>query len=194
MFNLILLFILSCVAAKPAPKKSVEVITNSVTTEIIAEECSYETDNVACDFKIMSSTGNEVSLFQFRGKTVILQFSVMWCHWCQVGAKDGDAVVQHYGDDKVVWLSVFLSNPRGKIPSVNDLKMWGEFYDIEDQYLLVGNEELVVEQLGKGQPIIKGFPSYFIIDEHGVINGKFLGYNPDMLKSAIKNQIQKTRK
>jgi len=194
MFNLILLFVISCVSIKPMPEKTVEVITNSPTTEASLEECSYEIGKVACDFKSLSSTGKQVSLSQFRGKTVVLQISVMWCHWCQVGANDGDPIVRHYGDDKIAWISLLLSNPRGKVPSVNDLRMWGDFYDIEKQHLLTGSKDLVINKMGKGKPIIEGFPSYFIIDEQGVVVDKLLGYSPDALKSSVKSHVQKTIK
>lgn len=55
----------------------------------------------APDFKVTDKDGNEVSLSDFLGKPVVINFWATWCGYCKSEMPDFDEVYKEVGDDVV---------------------------------------------------------------------------------------------
>ena len=82
---------------------------------VSGHETSAETDDPsktkALDFTMLNSEGEEVSLYDYVGKPIVLNFWASWCPPCKAEMPDFEAAYQKYGDD-VVFLMVNLTDGR----------------------------------------------------------------------------------
>ena len=83
--------------------------------ETIPEESGTEpveeVDYSAPDFTMLDWEGNEVTLSQFVGKPIVLNFWASWCGPCKSEMPDFDAAYQEYGED-IQFLMVNVTGGR----------------------------------------------------------------------------------
>lgn len=70
-----------------------------------------EAGETAPDFTVIDTDGNEVSLSDFAGKPVIINFWATWCGPCKIELPDFDSLYAEYADD-VVFLMINLTDGR----------------------------------------------------------------------------------
>ena len=75
----------------------------------VTEETTEEAKDMAPDFVVYDADGNEVSLADFRGKPVILNFWASWCGPCKSEMPDFQEVYDEYGEE-VHFLMVNLTD------------------------------------------------------------------------------------
>jgi thiol-disulfide isomerase/thioredoxin len=78
----------------------------------------------ALDIRGTDARGDEVSLWQFYGSTVLVDISTMWCSPCQELGVGSEAVYQAYKDLGFVYLTVLHENIENEPPSSEDLALW----------------------------------------------------------------------
>lgn len=96
-------------------------------------------------FTLPGLDGHEVSLADFRGKFVVLDFWASWCRDCVKDIPDMKALVGKYASDNIVFVGVSLDTDRRRLETMIgekgidwlqlcDLKGWdspvGKAYDI----------------------------------------------------------------
>ncbi|MDR7870245.1 MAG: TlpA disulfide reductase family protein [Tissierellaceae bacterium] len=113
------------------------------------------------DFTLENLEGEEVSLSDFRGKIVLVNFWASWCYWCDVEMPDLNKL-SNENDDLVV-LAV----------NVKEDKETARKY-IEEKGL---DFEVVLDTDGKiaTQYMIEGLPNSYFVDEEGIFMGRIPG-------------------
>ncbi len=71
--------------------------------------------NPAPDFTLADLDGNQVSLSDFRGKTVFINFWATWCPACREEMPEIEALYQQYKDKGVVVLGVDILETEGEV-------------------------------------------------------------------------------
>ena len=114
----------------------------------------------AADFTLEDTEGNKVTLSDYKGKKVILNFWATWCNPCKKEMPEMEKIHQKYED--VVILAINLDTE-------NDIKGFMNEYELTLQALL-DTEEKVNDQYE-----VVSIPTSFFIDEEGIIRKKIVG-------------------
>ncbi len=131
--------------------------------------------NVAPDFTLTDMHGQKVSLSQFRGKVVVLNFWATWCPPCREEMPSMERLYRKYQDKGLVMLAVNVEE-NGKQAVENFLQKNPHSFPI-----LLDSEN--VAQNGYG---VFRFPESFIIDRNGVVVEKIIGARDWMSGSTYK--------
>ena len=126
-----------------------------------------EVGEKAPSFSIVSLTSNEtVSLDDFKGKVVILDFWASWCGPCLVAMPKLSALSDSLPNDKAALLAISVdSDPRR---AKRFMTKMGATYDslIDPEGDVAGIYDL------------PGMPTTFVIDQEGKITAQLVGFTP----------------
>ena len=123
---------------------------------------------MAPDFQLTSITGEVVTLSELKGKKVLIYFFAPWCGICHMSGGNLNVLRKARSDDELVILVVGLSwEYAAEIQDfANDLEL--------TMPVLYGNNQQMLDYK------IKGFPTYFVIDEEGKVTHRSVGYSTEL--------------
>jgi thiol-disulfide isomerase/thioredoxin len=136
----------------------------------------------APDFKLLSTAGATVTLSQFKGKVVFVDF---WATWCPPCRKSIPAVEKMYEQ--------YSHNPHVVIVGINvekDPAATLSFVMKNTLKYTILNDDGSASKAYR----ISGIPAFFIVGPDGAITKHFVGYQSDMEKdwmTEINDQLKK---
>lgn len=150
-------------------------------TATIPNEVPLNTANEkAIDFKLMDLDGNQVSLSDYKGKNVYVNFFATWCPPCRGEMPEIEKISQEYKDQDLVVLAVDLGEDRDIVKSFVE----------ENQYsfkVLLDSDQAVADQYN-----ITSIPvSYFIDKEGNVVTKQVGAMTIDQMEAAVKLLMDK---
>ena len=132
--------------------------------------------------------GNDVSLEQFRGKVVLVNFWATWCAPCQIEMPLFIEFQEKYGAHGLTVLGVAMDE-EGK--SVVEPFIQSQEFDVDGRKMkvnypiLLGNDELA-EKFGG----LIGLPTTLVISRDGKITKRFIGLvNHELILKEIEAQL-----
>lgn len=118
----------------------------------------------APDFTLVDMEGKEVSLSDFKGKIIIVDFWATWCGPCRMEIPSFIQLQNDYKDDVVVvGVSLDQGGPKAVVPFAEKMKI--------NYPVVYGNGQVVQEWGG-----IRGIPTTFVVDRDFNIQKKYVGY------------------
>ncbi|MDE5975804.1 MAG: TlpA family protein disulfide reductase, partial [Muribaculaceae bacterium] len=124
-------------------------------------------DKMAPDFTLLNLQDKEVSLSDFRGKWVILDFWGSWCIWCIKGFPELKEAYEKY-KDKLEIVGVDCNE------SVDAWRAGVKKYELPWVNVYNPPTTTLLEEYG-----VQGFPTKAIIDPEGKILNITTGHKPD---------------
>ncbi|MDR7855588.1 TlpA disulfide reductase family protein [Tissierella sp.] len=139
-------------------EEKIDDTTNSVAEEVESEEeIEIASGKQSPDFTLKNLEGEDVSLSDFRGKIVLINFWATWCSWCDVEMPD----LQKLDDenDDLVVLAVNVMEDK----------------DTVKKYMEDGGYsfEVVFDEEGEIATtyLVNGLPNSYFVDEEGILLG-----------------------
>lgn len=132
-----------------------------------------------------STYGENISLSEFQGKVVIVDFWATWCPPCRKGVPD--LIQLQNENDQVVVIGISLDAVSRGGATENDVVPFMKEYGIN--YPIVKGDMNVIQQYGGVQSI----PTSFVIDRRGFVVARHVGlasietYRSDIEKALAGN-------
>lgn len=132
----------------------------------------------ATDFSLSDLQGKKLSLTDYRGKVVLLDFWATWCAPCQEEIPHFVEMQNQYGSSGLQVVGISMDD---------DAKPVQEFYRQHQlNYPVAVGDTKLAERFGG----ILGLPVTFVIDRQGRITKKFVGAtDTSVIEKEIKNQL-----
>ena len=164
-------------------KKELIVCLVAFLMLVIGVQCSLppsatgtvEVGQAAPPFNLKDLSGREVSLDQYKGKIVILDFWATWCGPCRMTMPMLDKIQEEYSG-KLSVLAINLQEPKNMVreyvlkQNLSSRVLLDEDYSIGTRY---------------GTSAI---PTQFLVDQNGIVRQIWTGYYP---AAQIKAEINK---
>jgi peroxiredoxin len=140
-----------------------------------AEKASISGSNStqAADFTVKDLKGHEISLSNYSGKIVFLNFWATWCHPCKTEIPDFIEAYKQYKDKgmEIIGISVDKISPKSVLKFAEEYKI---------NYPVVMSTNKIQKDYEPGPYI----PTTIIIDQEGKIRHRHIGY---MSKEALED-------
>jgi peroxiredoxin len=159
----------------PLEPKIPQGFVSKVDGEKTIESSLLVVGQKAPDFRLQDLDGNWVSLSDFRGKKVLLDFSMIHCGWCKIALDEfkkpsfsfAENVVPLYVNpvDEEEKMEKYQSRVGMPFPALINAKEVGQAYGV------------------------KGYPTFYLIDENGNIEAVEEGFSDELI--AVLNANKK---
>ena len=153
-----------------------QVEENIIEATATAEGVAPEEPVMAPNFTLKDLDGKDVSLSDFKGKWVILDFWGSWCPWCIKGFPELKEAYSTYGD-KLVILGIDCRE------SETDWRAGVEKYQLPWVNVYNPSESNLTSIYG-----IQGYPTKFIVNPEGLIVNETIGHDPEFF-NVLSNLI-----
>tara|TARA_Y100000817_G_scaffold49112_1_gene35029 strand:- start:5062 stop:5673 length:612 start_codon:yes stop_codon:yes gene_type:complete len=161
------------------PGKNYTSSTKVVDNSNLSGKNNNQSENLAPNFTLLDTEGNNVSLSDYKGKVVIINFWTTWCGPCRYEIPDLVQLYDKYNQDLIV-LGISLDYDGPAVVPQFEERIGGVNYP-----LLYGNNN--ISNLYGG---VTGVPTTFIIDRNMQVFKKYLGYrSPELIEKDINELI-----
>ena len=137
----------------------------------------------APDFTLQDLSGKKVSLNDYRGSTVLIDFWATWCSPCRSSIPELVELQDRYRDKGLVILGISVDDP-GQFNN-NYLRAFSEKFKINYSVLRADND---VSRAYFGTQSYS-IPTLFAVNKEGKIVDKHVGFAPGIVEKTIKKLI-----
>jgi thiol-disulfide isomerase/thioredoxin len=167
-------------------KKALFICLIAFLLSVVAIQCyrpasetgSVEVGQKAPQFNLQDLTGHDVSLDQYKGKIVILDFWQISCPPCRISMPMLDKMQEEYSG-KLSILAINLQEPK----------------DMVRDYILKQNlhSKVLLDQDGSvgSRYGTYAIPMQFLIDQNGIVRYIMTGFDPMRSPQIIRDEINK---
>jgi peroxiredoxin len=154
---------------------SKHLLRNEFTFQATTIFSFFKYECAAPQFTLTDITGHPISLSNYRGKVVILDFWASWCPPCRREIPDFISLQKQYASQGLQIIGIGLDQPNNVAAFV---QQYGINYPVA-----VGDD--AISNLYGG---VSGIPTTFIIDKEGNISNKFEGFTD---RTVFEQEIKK---
>jgi thiol-disulfide isomerase/thioredoxin len=145
----------------------------------------------APDFKLKDVSGKWVSLADYKGKTLVIDFWATWCVPCRESFPAIKAAMDKYKDDpNVKFLFIDTREKTSDYPEL--VKKF--LADTKYPFHVVFDEKDDDGKMGAmfKKYVMPGIPTKYFIDGNGIIKYQSIGFNPSLTTEQATAEIEET--
>lgn len=177
-FVILLIIIMSSVFLSCSILQAVTKGSSQSPGSTVTGSTSQGTAGYANNFTLFDLNKNKISLSDFQGKIVVLNFFASWCPPCQKEASDFADTYHLYSAKGVQFVGVADDDPAALAKFIKDKK-------IDYTVLLEGSNGKIMPKWG-----VNAIPTTFILNRNGEILFSNVGLmTKDQLSSAIEKAL-----
>jgi thiol-disulfide isomerase/thioredoxin len=131
-------------------------------------------EEFAPNFRIATLQGQDLSLKQFAGRIVVLDFWATWCPPCRESVSELRDLTRKYDPGKLALISISADDNEGdwrQFIAGNKMN-WPQYRDSDKRLVNLFT--------------VRAYPTYLVIDGDGVIINRIIGANP---QESVVNQL-----
>jgi peroxiredoxin len=173
------------IAAGPwvSPENGWEIV--EPPAELVPE--GFEIGQTVPDLRLVDQFGDEVSLWQFHGKVILLDVSTIWCAPCQDLGAHTEETWQAYRDQGFVYLTVIQQDIEGNRPEPDDIQGWVDAFGITAPVVADGDLTALGAVPSQGGAV--AYPGVLLIGRDlQVIDGP-LPTDPESVDAAVREAL-----
>ena len=121
----------------------------------------------APDFTLKDLDNKEVTLSDYKGKVVFIDFWATWCPPCRMSIPAVEELYEKFKDEDVVVFGINMESDPDKVRS------FAEENDM--QYKILMRDQKVGRYYG-----VRGIPAFYIINQEGKVSDKYVGFDPSL--------------
>ncbi len=122
----------------------------------------------APDFQLTALDGSKHQLSSYQGRQVLLYFFAPWCGICRLSADNLNDLRAARSEQDLQIMMVALS-----YDDVAEVEAFVTDLDLQVPVLLGQAKQLADYQ-------IQGFPTYYVVDEAGLLDSRSIGYSTEL--------------
>jgi thiol-disulfide isomerase/thioredoxin len=134
----------------------------------------------AHNFTLKDTSGKKVSLKDFRGRVVLLDFWAVWCGPCRQSLPFLQSLSDKYGPEGLVVLGLHVDD---RTPPLDEVKDYLEDRRVKYTNLLSTFE---VDEAFK----VYSMPTTYMLDRKGKIQERHIGYNPATTPDKMEQKVR----
>jgi len=166
------------------PAKVILLFFFIISLSFLGCETKADTKEVeAPDFTLEDLSGKNITLSQYRGSVVILDFWATWCMPCRMSIPELVKLQEDYRDKGLVVLGISVDSADTKNSYVSD---FSDKLKINYPILRV-DEKTTRKYFGNSDFSI---PTMFIINREGMVVDMHSGYSPGALEKSLKQILK----
>jgi len=166
------------------PAKVILLLLFIVSLLFLGCETKADTKEVkAPDFTLEDLSGKKVTLSQYSGSVVILDFWATWCPPCRMSIPELVKLQEQYRDKGVVILGISVDSAETKNAYLSSFK---EKFKINYPILRI-DEKTIGTYFGNSDVSI---PTLFIVNRAGMVVDMHSGYSPGAVEKSLKKILQ----
>tara|TARA_Y100000590_G_scaffold419266_1_gene520870 strand:+ start:1709 stop:2326 length:618 start_codon:yes stop_codon:yes gene_type:complete len=141
-------------------------------------DCSGRVGDHPCDFTFIDQHGNDWSLYDNIGSTIVIDFSTVWCVVCQRVAEHTQEYQDRYQDlgHDLIWVTVLIDDVNHDTVELNEIQNWADVYGITTAPVLAGNRSIIDLSAENGYPL-SSWPTFIIISDEMITTHGLHGWN-----------------
>jgi cytochrome c biogenesis protein CcmG, thiol:disulfide interchange protein DsbE len=158
----------------------------AIATACLMGGCQKDVDalQTAPDFTLKDLGGQTLSLVEFRGRIVVLDFWATWCPPCRMSIPELVKLQKEFNDQGLVIVGISLDDPAMVTNAF--LRAFKRKFKMNYSVLRY-RPQIIKDYFGTDRPAI---PTMFVIDPEGRVREKLIGYRPGALRKSIKALIK----
>ena len=166
------------------PAKAIILLLCFISSLFFGCETDADTKEVkAPDFTLEDLSGKSISLSQYTGSVVILDFWATWCPPCRMSIPELVTLQDDYRNKGLVILGISVDSTDTNNAYLSSFK---EKYKINYPILRI-DEKTAGEYFGNSEFSI---PTLFIINREGMVVDMHSGYSPGAVEKSLKKILQ----
>ena len=182
--------LLGLLACQPGQLKTSDSVSNGPTADpspITWTDCSSNENDHPCDFTLENAVGEEVNLYEFYGKPVVVDFSTMWCYYCQLSAYDIKEIVDVHEVEDLVYITVLVQNFSGAPTTPTDLIEWENHFNIGSEVspVLLGDAQMIAQSPDVEGWFVEAWPTHYFIDRTMTTRMYLRGWSEASINAGI---------